>query len=126
MKYIEYIITAIAFALAGLFSILQTYVWAGFAYFVLSCFLLLSLFWGGWLIFKYFTTFKQAQAEAFKLFKVHKINQTNISSEQFEENEVYFIKEFRKKTFKDRLFKWLLICFCFALAVSFLLCMIFY
>ena len=71
---IIYIITAIDIALSALFAILNKFVWSGFTYFVLSLLLALALCWGGWLIYKYFTSYRQEQMEEFERYKVEQIN----------------------------------------------------
>lgn len=125
MAYLSYIVTIVAIVLASIFALLLK-VWAGFAYFVLTTFLLLSLFWGAWLIFKYLTEYKKELEEQFKLFKAKTINNRQLSVEYFDENIAVFKQEFSKKTKKDRFVKWFIILFCFACAVAFLLGMIFY
>lgn len=125
MAYLSYIVTIVAIVLASIFALLLK-VWAGFAYFVLTTLLLLSLFWGTWLIFKYLTEYKKELEEQFKLFKAKTINNRQLSVEYFDENIAVFKKEFSKKTKKDRFVKWFIILFCFACAVAFLLGMIFY
>lgn len=125
MAYLSYIVTIVAIVLASIFALLLK-VRAGFAYFVLTTLLLLSLFWGAWLIFKYLTEYKKELEEQFKLFKAKTINNRQLSVEYFDENIAVFKKEFSKKTKKDRFVKWFIILFCFACAVAFLLGMIFY
>lgn len=120
-----YIITAVAVVLAIIFALLGK-LWAGFVYFVLCTLLLLALFWGVWLIFKYFTDFKQELKEKYKLFKAEKINKYQISAQYFDENDAQYKKEFSKKVLKDKIMKWFVILFCFAVAVAFLLGMILY
>lgn len=124
MIKVPYIVTSILVVLAGLFAILNRF-WVGFAYFVLTCLCLLCLFWGAWQIYKYHTDFKQDMAKQFVFFKANKINNTNITEEVFDKNLKIYQKEFKRKTFKDRFFKWCVIAFCFAMAVAFLLAMIF-
>ena len=120
-----YIISIVAIVLAGIFAILES-VWAGFAYFVLAILLLLALFWGGWLIYKYFTAFQKELEERFKIFRAETINNKQTTAEYFDNNIAQFKKEFSKKTLKDKIIKWFVIAFCFACAVAFLLGMIFY
>lgn len=120
-----YIITAVAVVLAIIFALLGK-LWAGFVYFVLCTLLLLALFWGVWLIYKYFTDFKRENEEKYKFFRAEKINKYQISAKYFDENEVQYKKEFKRRIFKDKLVKWFVIAFCFAVAVAFLLGMIFY
>ena len=125
MAYLSYIVSIIAIVLAGVFAILQT-VWAGFAYFVLAILLLLSLFWAGWLIYKYFTDYQQELEERFKVYRVETINAKLISVDDFDRDEPAFRKEFSKKVLKEKIFKWGMIAFCFACGMAFLLGMIFY
>lgn len=123
MSKVPYIVTAVLVVLAGLFAILNS-VWAGFKYFVLVSLLLLALFWGVWFIYKYFTDFKKEQEEKFKFFKAQKVNSTEVTAEYFDKNLPAYKKEFSKKTLKDRVYKWCVILFCFAIAGAFLAGMI--
>lgn len=125
MAYLEYIITIVAVVLAGVFAVLAK-AWAGFAYFVLAILMLLAFFWAGWLMFKYFTDFKKELGERYKIYKAEKINSLQMTSAQYAENEVAFQKDFKKKTTKDRIVKWLVILFCLAVGLAFLVGMIFY
>ncbi|MBP3619542.1 MAG: hypothetical protein J6J24_02655 [Clostridia bacterium] len=118
-----YIITIIAIVLASIFAILVK-VWAGFMYFVLASLLLLSLFWGVWLIIQYFSSFKLELEERFKIFKANVINANQLTTEQFNQNEQIYRKDFSKKMLKDKFIKWFVIAFCFSLAVAFLMAMI--
>ncbi len=118
-----YIVTLIALVLAGVFAILVK-VWAGFMYFVLASLMALAIFWGVYLIYKYFKSFKKQLAENFKYFRAQVINSKNISPEQFDSNEAFYQKEYKKKTFKLRFLEWFKIAFCFACAASFLTGMI--
>ena len=120
---VAYIITIIAIVLASIFAILVK-VWAGFMYFVLASLLLLSLFWGVWLIIQYFSSFKLELEERFKIFKANVINANQLTTEQFNQNEQIYRKDFSKKMLKDKFIKWFVIAFCFSLAVAFLMAMI--
>ena len=122
-KYLEYIITIADVALAGVFAILVK-VWTGFMYFVLATLMVLALFWGAWLIYKFFTTYKEELNERFKIYKATTINATKITVEHFNENEATYRKDFSKKMRKEKFVKWFVIAFCFALAVAFLFGMI--
>lgn len=121
----EYVVFSIAVVLAIIFALLVQ-VWGGFAYFVLAIFFLLSIFWGVWLIYKYFTSFKAELEEEFDIFKIETINKQHISQQEFEENLPTYKKLFAKKKFKDKFLKWFMIAFCFACATAFLVGMIFY
>ena len=90
-----YIITIVAVVLAGIFALLVD-VWASFVYFVLAILLLLALFWGGWLIYKYFTAYQKEVEDGFALFKAQIINSKNISAEEFDASLEYHKKEFAK------------------------------
>lgn len=124
MSKIPYIVTAILIVVAGLFAILNKF-WAGFVYFVLAMLLVLSLFWAGWFLFKYFTDFKVELEEGFKLYKAEKINTTSITTDAFEQNEKVYRKQYKKSVFKTKFIKWFQIAFCLALAVTFILGMVF-
>ncbi len=124
MNKIPYIVSAITIALAGLFAILNRF-WTGFVYFVLALLLALSLFWAGWLIYKYFTDYKQELEERYSLWKANKLNTTQVSAEIISQNEAAYKKQFSKHMRKNKLVKWFEILICFALAVAFLVGMIF-
>lgn len=118
-----YIITIIAVVLAAVFAVLVK-VWTGFMYFALASLLLLALFWAAWLIVKYFTEFKIEMNERFKIYKASTINKAGITSEHFNQNEAAYRKDFEKKMRKEKVIKWLVILFCFAVAAAFLLGMV--
>lgn len=123
MSKLPYIVTIVLVALTAVFALLNK-VWTGFAYFVLSVLLLLAVFWGVWLIYKYFTDFKLELEEKFKLYRANKINKTQISQEKFDQNEKAYLKDFNKKVLKEKIVKWCVIAFCFAVAMAFLFGMI--
>lgn len=123
MKYLPSVFTATAVVLAGIFAALNS-VWTGFAYFVLSILFVLAVFWGVWLIFCYFTSFKDELNEHYKLFRADKISKS--SSEFVEQNERALKKDFNKHVLKDKIVKWLIILFCFAVAATFLIAIIWY
>lgn len=120
-----YIVTVVAVILAAIFALLVKF-WAGFVYFVLAVLLLLSLFWGAWLIYKYLTEFKAEIQERYKFYKAEKINKSHMDIGSYENNEMAYKKDFSRKILKDKISKWFVILFCFAVAVAFLLGMIFY
>ena len=124
MTKVPYIVSAVTFVLVALFAILERY-WTGFIYFVLASLLLLSLFWGGWLIFGYLTVYKHEREERFLLYKAELINHDHITTEYFEQNKVAYKKEFEKKLAREKLSRIYMIAFCFALAVAFLIGMIY-
>lgn len=125
MKNLPYIVTAGLIALAALFAILNK-VWSGFVYFVLSSMLLLALFWAVWLIFQFFTTYKQELDESFKYYRAKKVGEGQISAEAFDAAEKTYRKQFEKSMLKDKLLRWAVILFCFAVAGGFLVSMILY
>ena len=114
-----YIITAVDLGLTALFAILNSKVWGGFAYFVLSLLLLLSLAWGVYLIIKYVKEFRPELQKDYAEFKAEKINKAGITAEEFEENEKIYKKQFNRACLKQKLAKWAVIAFCFAVAISF-------
>lgn len=125
MYKIPYIVTIVLVLLAGISAILvQT--WTGFVYFAMSFAMLLGLFWGGWLIYKYFTDFKLELEESFKFYKAETINKKQISSEYFNENEAAFKKDFQKKMTKYKILHWLKILLCFSISAAFIAAMIIY
>lgn len=123
---ITYIVTIAIAVLTAVFTILKEQVWDGFVYFVFSLIMLLGFFWGGWLIYKYFTEYKSEIAEKYKVFKAEKINKLRITSDVYMAGEEAYKKEFKRKLFKEKFIKWFMICFCFAIAAAFLVAIIFY
>lgn len=121
-----YIFTLIDIVLTALFAILGKYTWGGFAYFVLSLLLVLSLVWAGYFIYQYFTSFRREIDEQYQIFKVEKINKLKITKDEFEEYEETYKKEFKRSVVKQSFVKWFIILFCFAIAAAFLSSMILY
>ena len=121
-----YIITAVDLGLTALFAILNSKVWGGFAYFVLSLLLLLSLAWGVYLTFRYFKVFRVELQKDYAEFKAEKINKAGISIEEFEANEKTYRKQFNRSCLKQKLAKWAIIVFCFAVAGSFIAGLVLY
>ena len=124
MTKLPYIVTAITIVLAGLFAILNRF-WTGFVYFMLVTLLLLSLFWFGWLLYKYFTDFKQELDERFKFERARILGSGQVTAVAFDENLPYYKKQFKKKVFKDKFIKWFQIALCLAFAVMFITAMVF-
>lgn len=124
MTKVPYIVSAIMIALVALFAILEKY-WTGFIYFVLGSLLLLSVFWGVWLIISYLTVYKHERDERFLLYKAELINHDHITSEYFEQNKSAYKKAFEKKLTREKISRIYMIAFCFALAVAFLFGMIY-
>lgn len=125
MDKLPYIVTAIVFVLAAIFALVVKF-WAGFVYFVLALLLLLALFWFAWYIYRYFTVLKYDLQEQYKFFKAEKINRTQISVEEYNNNEVAYKKEFSKKSLKDKLRYVAMMLFCLAIAAAMLIAMICY
>ncbi len=125
MNKLPYFITGGAVILAALFAILNRF-WTGFVYFVLASLLVLSLFWGVWLIYKYFTDFKEELKDRFVLYKANKVNTTNTTTDMITANEAAYEKQFNKSVLKDKIIKWFIILFCFSVAAMFLIGMILY
>lgn len=125
MKNVPYIVTAVLIILTALFAILNK-VWAGFVYFVLGALLLLALFWGVWQIFLYFTDFKQELDEGFKYYRAKKVGEGQVTAKEFDAAEKTYRKQYEKSLLKDKLLKWGIILFCFAVAIAFLMGMILY
>ena len=123
---ITYIVTIAIAVLTAVFTILKERVWNGFVYFVFSLIMILGLFWGGWLIYKYFTDFKSEINEKYKFFKAEKINKLRITSAVYEASEMAYKKEFKRKLRREKFIKWFMICFCFAVAIAFLVALILY
>ena len=121
-----YIFTAVDLVLTALFAILNSKVWSGFAYFVLSLLFVLALAWGIFLIVNYFTAYKKELQADYEDFKLKKRGVDGVSVEELEENEVVYKKEFKKSKIKQKMVKWFIILFCFAIAISFLVAMFFY
>lgn len=119
-----YIFTIIAVVLAAVFALLAK-IWAGFVYFVLASLLVLSIFWAVYLILKYFKEFKKDLEDRFVLYKAQVVNSNELTGQQFEQSEEIYRKNFNKSMFKEKFFKWFEIAFAIAMAVTFLIAMIF-
>lgn len=124
MSKIPYIVSAISFILVAIFAIVEKY-WTGFVYFVLGTLLLLSLFWGVWLIIGYCTVYKKELDERFILYRAEVINHDHITPEYFDKNKAAYKKEFQKKLAREKMSRIYMIAFCFALASAFLIGMIY-
>ena len=125
MKNLPYIVTAVLIILTALFAILNK-VWEGFVYFVLGTLLLLAMFWGFWQIYQYFTTYQKELDENFKYYRAKKIGEGQVSAKEFDVAEKEYRKQFGKSMLKDKVVKWGVILFCFAVAIAFLISMILY
>ena len=125
MKNVPYIVTAVLIILTALFAILNK-VWAGFVYFVLGSLLLLALFWGVWQIFQYFTDFKKELDEGFQYYRAKKVGEGHVSAKEFDAAEKAYRKQYEKTMVKEKILKWGIILFCFAVAAAFLTGMILY
>ncbi len=123
---ITYIVTIAIAVLTAIFTILKEQVWDGFVYFVFVLIMLLGLFWGAWLIYKYFTEFRAELQDRYTVFKAEKINKLRITSSVYEASEVAYKKEFKRKLLREKFIKWFMICFCFAIAIAFLVAVILY
>ena len=123
MKKLPYIFTSVAVLLAALFAILNKF-WSGFVYFVFASLIVLSVFWGVWLIYLYFTDFKHELEQRFQFYRAEKINSGSVSAESFDANLVAYQKEFKKHTLKDKIIKWFIIAVCFSISITFLVAMI--
>lgn len=121
-----YIFTAVDLLLTAIFAILNSKVWRGFAYFVLSLLVLLGIAWGVYLIVQYFTTYQKELVEDYKKFKLAKRGLQGVSQEELEQNEKLYKKEFNKSKWKQKFVKWFIILFCFAVAISFIFGIVFY
>ncbi len=125
MSKIPYIVTIILVLLAGISAILvQT--WTGFVYFAMTFAMLLSLFWGVWLIYKFYTEFKTELEENFKFYKAEIINKKQITTDYFNENENAFKKDYHKKMKKYKILHWLKVLLCFSIVGAFIASMIIY
>lgn len=117
-RSLVYIISAILIVISIIFSLLIK-VWGGFSYFVLTTLTALSLMWGIHLILLYIREFKKQLEENFVFFKADTINNTNITSQYFDENIAEYKKVYNKKVFKDKFFYICKIVLCFGIAALF-------
>ena len=125
MNKLTSIVTIISLVWMIVFALLMR-VWGGFVYFVLGLACLLSLFWFVYNIIRYYSSFQVELKERYGLFKADKINKMQISLEEYNKNEQAYVKEFQKTCIKSKVMFWLLTLFCLAVAITFLLGMIFY
>ena len=121
-KNIVYIISAVIIVICIILALLIN-VWSGFSYFVLSLMTALTLVWAGYLIYNYVTDFKKQLEEEFAYFKAEKINTTSVTSEEFENNELTYRKEFNKSAKRSKFFEICKIILCFGFAGLFVFAM---
>ena len=91
----KWFITGGLLALLILFIILRS-VWAGFVYFAISVLMVICLYWTVLFILSYIEVYYKNFEADFKSYKANIINTTNMTSQEFEENLVFHIKNFKK------------------------------
>lgn len=99
---IKWIISGVLIIFSLIFSILKS-VWAGFIYLGVICLSLLCLYWIYIRVNLYILEYHKNFDKEFLMYKADKINSTDISSEDFENNKAFYVKKFKKSLRKDKL-----------------------
>ena len=97
----KWLISAILLGLVILFSSLKS-VWSGFVYVALPFLTLFCLYWFIILVLNFVEDYYKNFDEEFKIYKAEIINETNITSQIFEENLNFYIKKFKKSLRLDK------------------------
>ena len=97
----KWLISAILLGLVILFSSLKS-VWSGFVYVALPFLTLFCLYWFIILVLNFVVDYYKYFDEEFKIYKAEIINETNITSQIFEENLNFYIKKFKKSLRLDK------------------------
>ena len=102
-KFIKntWLISAILLGLVILCSSLKS-VWSGFVYVALPFLTLFCLYWFIILVLNFVEDYYKNFDEEFKIYKAEIINETNITSQIFEENLNFYIKKFKKSLRLDK------------------------
>lgn len=99
---IKWIITGGLASLTITFACLKS-VWAGFIYLGIICITLLCLYWIYIRAVQYKIDYYDNFEKAFIVFKADYVNSSNITTEEFENNQDVYLKEFKKLLRKDKL-----------------------
>lgn len=78
-------------------------VWQGFTYFSLSFLVVLSVYWIVILVVKYIEDYYTYFEEDFKIYKAEMLNSTMLMREEFEQNENYYIKKYKRSQLRYKL-----------------------
>lgn len=77
--------------------------WIGFMYFSLSFLIILCFYWFVYLILLYLEDYYYCFDEDFIKYKAELINSSNITILEFEQNQLFYIKKFKKSMRKYKL-----------------------
>ncbi len=111
------IIITVSLLIVALVTACLNDVWAGFVYFSLSSLTVLCLYWGVIFIFRYREDYFINFQEDYKFYKINLINSSNLTLEDIEKNDKFYIKKFKKTLIRDKIvdiFK-ILLAFVFAI-----------
>ncbi len=76
--------------------------WAGFVYFSLTSLSALCIYWGVIFILRYREDYFLSFQEEYKFYKINLINSSNLTLEDIEKNDKYYIKKFKKTLLRDK------------------------
>ncbi len=98
----NFLVTIILLVLIVLFASLQSY-WGGLVYFALSFLIILCIYWMVIFILQYITDYYKTFDEDFKLYCIHLINSTSVTTEQVNENIEFYKKQYKKSIIRDKI-----------------------
>ena len=96
------LITSISLVLAIIFACL-TDLWTGLFYFSLSIITGLWLYWAVIFILRYREDYYFNFKEDFRFYKIQLVNSSNLTIEDIDKNEKYYIKKFKKTLIRDKI-----------------------
>lgn len=76
--------------------------WACFVYFSLTSLSALCIYWGVIFILRYREDYFLSFQEEYKFYKINLINSSNLTLEDIEKNDKYYIKKFKKTLLRDK------------------------
>ena len=85
-----------------LFASLQS-LWGGLVYFALSFTIILCIYWLIVLIVQYINDYYKTFDEDFKLYCNHLINSTSITTQDINNNLVFYKKKYKKSILRDKI-----------------------
>lgn len=111
------IITSVILVLTIIFFSIMKTIWAGFVYFAITALIILSGYWLVIIFIDYRQEYKHNILSRFKLYSAQLINNTNITSEDIENNKNYYIKKFNKTLVKEKIIEWIKMLFLLSLII---------
>ena len=97
--------------------------WAGFVYFSLTSLSALCIYWGVIFILRYREDYFLSFQEEYKFYKINLINSSNLTLEDIEKNDKYYIKKFKKTLLRDKVIDIFKIILAFMFAIIYIVAM---